>query len=864
MADDNKATFREFMAEQMEGMTKTAFPQLSKFMDFSRDKAANEDKASSKADAAEDDIGTPNKRRRKSGSADMIGGEMVLDSLTAIDERLKVQSIVLVSQLEQQTITNQLLTRLTMGGGMGGGGAGGSGSGGGGNVADAALEAAGGASIGNFIKSWGTKLLGGAVSALMMPEVAIPLGVAGLTAGTVVGGNALLKGSDEENMSPNAKAKEGQALQDEINVLKADIAREKQHLELNPTDTATLAILKKLQEKLDRDEDKSKVEGDTPATPQHNWGPWHAGGTPTGPIIASPTSVSRAGGGNNMPPLHESGPYVPGALPQGTNPLDIIRHGGGTPAGGGGGGGGNHPAGPGGYRAGGGGRSGINADTVDKGIMLRDHLMKEYGMTKEQATGFAGTLAYESGNFHSLQEGQPVRGGRGGWGWAQWTGKRRDEFEENAKENNLDPASDAAQISMIDRELKGKYKSALEAIKKTNTVEEASRSTLVNFEGMPETAAIYAQGGKPATRQHIQRAVDLQDAIRRREEGGSGAGGAGPGPDFKPPKDTGEVMEHIAKARSLGLVNGEECVALAAGAVGVRLDHEHGIGSQVSDWRRGDAADTGKLKPGTPVATFHKRDGTIGDRYAEGSATGGDPGADLDHAGVIVGYDKDGKGMTIADQWGGHTRNGVSWGGSGPGHTTHVTNDGMVTRKDGSTYYSREHDIHRYFGINTERGLLGGADNPNSLPPPSRPVTLTPARSSVLGRGPTGPHGARSHRPEEGRNTAADALDLQKYHSDMDEYSENQRQYNRHTFHDTQKTVSSQLVHNSNVEAVHAASQKVQHSPVVQQFNAEHGGMPDLTRNTKSDRLSKDVGSANPPPSRLRELFTSQESMKGF
>jgi hypothetical protein len=847
VANSDNKTFQEYMAEGMENMTKTAFPQLSKFMDFSREKMKNEDKASDSISSSEDDIGTPNKRRRKSASADMIGGEMVLDSLTAIDERLKVQSIVLVSQLEQQTITNQLLGRLAAGGGGFGAGGGGSGGGSGGGVADAALAAAGGASIINWLKTAGKAVLGGAASLLMSPGGAL---AAGGAAG-VAAAETIRRTDHNEDVSPNAPNKTGSDLQAEIEILKADIEREKQHLALNPTDATIIAILKKLEEKLDKDLAKDQMsDAAVPATPQHNWGPWHAGGTPTGPIINSPadtpTSVSKSGG-NNMPPLHSG--YVPDALPQGTNPLDIIRHGGGTPAGGGSG----TPGVPrGAFRAGGGGRTGINEDTVNKGIMLRDHLMKEYGMTKEQATGFAGTLAYESGNFHSLQEGAPVSG-RGGYGWAQWTGTRRTEFEENAKENNLDPSSDAAQISMIDRELKGKYKHALEAIKRTNTVEDASKATLVGYEGMPDTAAIRAMGGKPATRQHIQRAVDLDAAIRRREEGGRGAGGAGPGPDFKPPKDTGEVLDHIAKARSLGLVNGEECVALAAGAVGVRLDKQHGVGSQVSDWRRGDAADTGKLKPGTPVATFHKRDGTIGDRYAEGSATGGDPGADLDHAGVIVGYDKDGKGMTIADQWGGHTRGGRTWGGSGPGHTTHVTNDGMVTRADGSTYYSREHDIHRYFGINTERGPLGGRNNPNT-------PFVDPHR------GPSGPahSAARSHRPEEGRDTAADALDLKKYRSDMDDYSERQRQYNRYNFRDTQKTTAAQLVHNSNTEAVNAAAQAKHAASVnIHQMHASTGGAHSLTPAGKSDRLSdRDVGSANPPPQRLSELFTSGPSAK--
>ena len=32
-------------------------------------------------------------------------------------------------------------------------------------------------------------------------------------------------------------------------------------------------------------------------------------------------------------------------------------------------------------------------------------------------------------------------GAKGGWGWAQWTGKRRRQFEAYVKEHNLDPYS---------------------------------------------------------------------------------------------------------------------------------------------------------------------------------------------------------------------------------------------------------------------------------------------------------------------------------------------------------------------------------------------------------------------------------------
>src|SRR4029077_458178 len=139
-------------------------------------------------------------------------------------------------------------------------------------------------------------------------------------------------------------------------------------------------------------------------------------------------------------------------------------------------------------------------------------MMSEYGLTKDQATGFVGTLGYESGNFKTLQEGKPaVAGRRGGFGYAQWTdtgpgSRRRTDFERYAAANNLDPNSYEANQGFIDQELKGKYAPALDAIRQTSNVADAAKATLVHYEGMPDTPEIRAVGGVPATQQHIDRA----------------------------------------------------------------------------------------------------------------------------------------------------------------------------------------------------------------------------------------------------------------------------------------------------------------------------------------------------------------------
>lgn len=88
------------------------------------------------------------------------------------------------------------------------------------------------------------------------------------------------------------------------------------------------------------------------------------------------------------------------------------------------------------------------------GTWLAEQLMRDYGLSPAAAAGFAGNLAHESGNFKTLQEISPaVKGSRGGFGWAQWTGPRRRQFESWSATNNLDPASREANYGFLKHEL---------------------------------------------------------------------------------------------------------------------------------------------------------------------------------------------------------------------------------------------------------------------------------------------------------------------------------------------------------------------------------------------------------------------------
>lgn len=123
---------------------------------------------------------------------------------------------------------------------------------------------------------------------------------------------------------------------------------------------------------------------------------------------------------------------------------------------------------------------------------LASDLMRELGLTKAQAIGLVGNLAYESGGFTNLQEDAPViPGSRGGYGYAQWTGPRRVAFENYAKANGLDPSSYEANLGFLVHELKGPENSALQAIKGATTADQAAKVAMNEFfrPGKPNLSA---------------------------------------------------------------------------------------------------------------------------------------------------------------------------------------------------------------------------------------------------------------------------------------------------------------------------------------------------------------------------------------
>jgi hypothetical protein len=127
---------------------------------------------------------------------------------------------------------------------------------------------------------------------------------------------------------------------------------------------------------------------------------------------------------------------------------------------------------------------------IEKSPSIMKLLMADFGLSEEQAAGIVGSLGHESAGFTAFQEVNP-RGGRGGWGWAQWTGPRRVQFEAYCARNHLDPKSDKANYGWLFFELKGSEKGAIDALKKTTTLKTAVRAFERSFEraGVPAYAS---------------------------------------------------------------------------------------------------------------------------------------------------------------------------------------------------------------------------------------------------------------------------------------------------------------------------------------------------------------------------------------
>lgn len=91
-------------------------------------------------------------------------------------------------------------------------------------------------------------------------------------------------------------------------------------------------------------------------------------------------------------------------------------------------------------------------------------LQRDFGLPLFQGAGLIGNFGFESQGFHTLQEEAPAAG-RGGYGWAQWTGPRRRQFEAYCAALGVAPDSNDANYRFVCEELRTEQAATLRALR---------------------------------------------------------------------------------------------------------------------------------------------------------------------------------------------------------------------------------------------------------------------------------------------------------------------------------------------------------------------------------------------------------------
>jgi hypothetical protein len=117
-----------------------------------------------------------------------------------------------------------------------------------------------------------------------------------------------------------------------------------------------------------------------------------------------------------------------------------------------------------------------------KAPRIMEKLINDFEFKDFQAAGILGNIGHECDGFRLMQEVHPIGGGRGGFGWCQWTGSRRNSFEAFCSAQGLDPTSDAANYGFLKHELQTSHKASIDALKLTTNFEQAVRAFEQTFE----------------------------------------------------------------------------------------------------------------------------------------------------------------------------------------------------------------------------------------------------------------------------------------------------------------------------------------------------------------------------------------------
>lgn len=152
---------------------------------------------------------------------------------------------------------------------------------------------------------------------------------------------------------------------------------------------------------------------------------------------------------------------------------------------------------------------GPESDGKTRRVNLAKALMKDFGLTAEQASGVVGNFMRESGGDflppdvnEGGHKGPPAFSG--GYGWAQWTGPRQRAFIDYAVQNGFMPsagvnANDAANYAWLKYELTNTEKNTIPELKKATTPEDAADAWERAFERAQVKASAEREQGARQT-----------------------------------------------------------------------------------------------------------------------------------------------------------------------------------------------------------------------------------------------------------------------------------------------------------------------------------------------------------------------------
>lgn len=122
------------------------------------------------------------------------------------------------------------------------------------------------------------------------------------------------------------------------------------------------------------------------------------------------------------------------------------------------------------------------AETVSIPERLMVDLQADLHLSTVQAAAITGNLAHETRNFQIMQEMNPlVRGSRGGFGYAQWTGPRRRAFEKFGEGQDLSRYE--VNYAFLIEELTTSYAQVLDRLKNMTDLKRATRYVMTHFLG---------------------------------------------------------------------------------------------------------------------------------------------------------------------------------------------------------------------------------------------------------------------------------------------------------------------------------------------------------------------------------------------